>query len=49
MTFAGDREKLNEVSLKFKPEQMEKYWREKNAASIDGLPTAFAMPDLGKN
>lgn len=49
MTYAGDREKLNEVSRKFSPEQLEKYWYEKSAASMDGLPTAFGLRSKSGN
>lgn len=49
MKYEGDREKLKEISLKFRKEQLDKYWHEKNAASIDGLPTAFGLPDLQEN
>ncbi|WP_334073279.1 MULTISPECIES: pyridoxamine 5'-phosphate oxidase family protein [Paenibacillus] len=49
MKYEGDRDTLREVSLKFTNEQLEKYWHEKNAASIDGLPTAFGLPDSKEN
>ena len=48
-TLKNLREKLKEISLKFRKEQLDKYWHEKNAASIDGLPTAFGLPDLQEN
>lgn len=43
MTYTGDRDTLKQVSVKLGKEGLEKYWYGQNAASIDGLPTAFGL------
>lgn len=43
--YAGDREQLSEWARKKGEEGIERYWEEKNAFSIDGLPTDI----VGKN
>ncbi len=38
-SFDGDRELLNEWAVKKGEDGIQRYWQEKNQASIDGLPT----------
>ncbi|QSR86000.1 pyridoxamine 5'-phosphate oxidase family protein [Candidatus Methylacidiphilum infernorum] len=42
--FMGNREELIRWSNKKGEQGIRKYWLEKNAKSIDGLPTAFSQP-----
>ncbi|MCS6291433.1 MAG: hypothetical protein H8J66_00040 [Nitrospira sp.] len=39
LSYAGDRELLNEWAAKKGEEGLRQYWKEKNQLSLDGLPT----------
>lgn len=44
--YAGEREMLNEWAAKKGDEGLRQYWRERNAESIDGIPTNIASRNI---
>jgi hypothetical protein len=40
-SYKGDRDRLNQWAAKRGSEGLQKYWKEKNQTSIDGLPTGL--------
>lgn len=46
--YAGERGQLNAWAVKKGDEGIEKYWREKNEASLDGQPTHIVVKNLGE-
>ncbi len=44
--YVGEREQLNQWALKKGEAGIERYWRDKNQASLDGLPTHIVKKNL---